>query len=69
MSSTETDCANGLDDDMDGAVDCADLIVQVKQFRVTICLWSETSCNDNQDNDGGDFDCDDMDCLGHHLSV
>ena len=31
----------------------------------SICELPETSCNDNQDNDGdGDIDCADMDCLG-----
>ncbi len=55
----EQDCADGLDDDNDGQIDCADID----------CLGSaacpETVCTDGVDNDADGFiDCADVDCFG-----
>lgn len=62
---TETDCANGVDDDGDGLVDCADSDC----YNQPICQSSgglentDKLCSDFIDNDGdGAIDCDDMDC-------
>ena len=54
--SIESECANGIDDDCDGAVDCID----------TDCSASCTEvCSDGIDNDfDGLIDCDDLDCAG-----
>jgi hypothetical protein len=54
-ASTESDCADGTDDDGDGAADCDD----------TDCATScpEDSCDDGLDDDSdGLTDCDDTDC-------
>jgi len=53
----ETDCGDGIDNDLDGAIDCAD----------TDCLGNpacpETDCTDGVDNDAdGHIDCADPDC-------
>jgi hypothetical protein len=54
----ETDCADGLDDDEDGAVDCADPDCAL----ATNCY--ESSCTDGVDNEGdGATDCDDGECF------
>ncbi|MDY0002813.1 MAG: hypothetical protein RBU30_16060 [Polyangia bacterium] len=51
-------CANGMDDDGDGLIDCAD----PDCAQNPACL-PETLCNDGLDNDGdGDMDCADSDC-------
>ncbi len=53
-------CQNGLDDDCDRAVDCAD----------SGCSCVELSCNDNRDDDAdGRIDCADTDCLGQACGV
>jgi hypothetical protein len=52
---SEARCADGIDNDADGAIDCAD----------TECADTEvcTSCVDGVDNDrNGDTDCDDVTC-------
>ncbi len=55
---TETICDDGLDNDMDGLIDCAD----PDCFGQTGCTV-ETICNDGQDNDlDGLTDCEDPDC-------
>ncbi len=51
-------CGNGVDDDGDGAIDCADRACQV----LAECV--ETACADLRDNDNdGAIDCADDDCL------
>ena len=55
----EVDCSDGIDDDQDGQVDCADID----------CLGDaacpETACGDGVDNDADGFiDCNDVDCFG-----
>lgn len=51
-------CDNGVDDDKDGLVDCAD-----DDCATHARCLPETLCNDRLDNDGdGDIDCDDSDC-------
>lgn len=65
----ETNCANGIDDDGDGKIDCADSDCNAKACG-TGCTCAggakkETRCNDGVDNDGdGKVDCADSDCLG-----
>lgn len=55
----ETSCADMIDNDHDGEIDCADNDCQLKSF----CSPSETVCNDKFDNDGdGLTDCTDNDC-------
>jgi hypothetical protein len=54
-------CTNGIDDDSDGLIDCAD----PDCFGLTGCM-TEAICNDGQDNDSdGLIDCADPDCFGH----
>jgi hypothetical protein len=49
----ETVCTDGLDNDDDGDVDCAD----------DDCECSDETCSDSVDNDDdGDIDCNDPDC-------
>jgi hypothetical protein len=53
----EQDCGDGLDDDGDGYIDCADSDCGI----VSLCI--EQQCSDGLDDDGdGLFDCDDPDC-------
>ena len=53
----ETDCIDGVDDDRDGFLDCADPAC----FRHPTCY--ESDCGDGIDNDGDeDLDCADDDC-------
>lgn len=55
----ETDCTNGLDDDGDGKVDCADAPDCTVQCQAT----TETACSDGLDDDAdGAIDCADPDC-------
>lgn len=50
----ETDCTDGLDEDGDGAADCAD----------SDCVCLETDCADGNDDDlDGLLDCEDDDCV------
>jgi hypothetical protein len=51
------DCANGLDDDLDGLTDCSDVDCQAD----SACIPED--CGDGLDNDGdGDVDCADDEC-------
>ena len=51
-------CSNGVDDDCDGLVDCADSDCN--------CDGKQEDCGDGQDNDGdGAVDCQDSDCAAH----
>jgi len=59
-ATTETDCSDGVDDDSDGLIDCAD----EDCARDAAC--AELVCNDGVDNDSdGLTDCEDEDCLGN----
>jgi hypothetical protein len=52
----ERDCADTIDEDLDGNVDCADPDCAEETRCIEIC-------DDDVDNDGnGDVDCDDIDC-------
>ena len=60
-SSTETNCTDGLDNDGDGKIDCADSDCAANPACVT--GTKETSCKDGLDNDSdGKTDCSDSDC-------
>jgi len=60
LDATETDCADGVDNDGNGDVDCDDAAC----FGVGSCT-TETDCGDGLDNDAdGDIDCADTDCSG-----
>ena len=62
-SATESDCADGADNDCDGDVDCFD--TDCAADPACACTADETSCSDGLDNDcDGDIDCDDADCTG-----
>ncbi len=57
------DCENGVDDDGDGLVDCAD--GDCASHPACGCIPSPEQCADGQDNDcDGLVDCDDPDCAG-----
>ncbi len=59
----ETACADGLDNDGDGAIDCADS--DCAAAPACQAPTSETACADGLDNDGdGAIDCADSDCAG-----
>ncbi len=61
----ESDCNNGVDDDVDGAIDCADSDCA----STTICA-AESDCTDGVDNDGdGLTDCADPGCAATCESV
>ena len=56
----EVDCSDGIDDDFDGLVDCADPSCANKDACPSD---SEADCQDGVDNDGdGKLDCADEDC-------
>lgn len=57
----ESDCSDGVDNDADGRLDCAD----ADCFNEASCNTNgEASCGDHVDNDGdGLVDCADTDCL------
>jgi cysteine-rich repeat protein len=59
------DCANSLDDDRDGAIDCEDSgCNQVGSFFVGCAEGPADSCTDGADNDlNGLTDCDDQGCI------
>lgn len=57
---TEDDCTNGLDDDGDDRIDCAD----PSCWADDACHELGPECTDGDDNDGDDAaDCDDSDCF------
>ncbi len=58
-------CWDGVDNDSDGVVDCADPDCQGLQGPGGgICQLPESSCSDGYDNDGdGSSDCADPDCV------
>ncbi len=56
----ESDCTNGIDDDLDGDIDCADSNCAADPA----CLEEGPECSDGIDNDGdGATDCADFDCV------
>ena len=60
---SETNCANGVDDDMDGYVDSYDSDCIVVQNPTPVLPSYETDCRDKIDNDGdGKIDRKDSDC-------
>ncbi len=60
QSGVGEDCTNTVDDDTDGAPDCAD----DECWTHPACLAGLEVCGDSADNDGdGDTDCADCDCL------
>lgn len=69
---TERMCQDGLDDDGDGMIDCAD----ADCFDAANCQAggseerTDRACSDWVDNDGdGATDCDDADCQAEHIRV
>ncbi|MEO1172284.1 MAG: hypothetical protein AAFX94_09555, partial [Myxococcota bacterium] len=70
----EADCADGMDNDCDGAIDCADTdclgqscgaLGRACSAETCTCPGgtTETACGDGQDNDcDGAVDCADSDC-------
>jgi len=62
QSMTENDCANRVDDDSDGRVDCAD--TDCASSSSCQSANKELICADQVDNDhDGHVDCDDTDCM------
>lgn len=60
------DCTNGIDDDVDDALDCADSDCDTS----TICHELGAQCSDMLDNDAdGDTDCADFDCSSEPACV
>lgn len=65
---TESDCGNGLDDDLNGSIDCDDPGCNLAACG-SGCLCAGTTkaevlCDDGVDNDGdGQLDCTDPDCV------
>ncbi len=59
-------CDDGIDNDLDGTVDCADVECEL----VPSCFEVGANCSDTIDNDGdGAFNCDDSDCNGYAACV
>ncbi len=55
----ENNCSDGVDNDVDGAIDCSDADCATDPA----CSPMETNCSDGIDNDGDTaIDCDDSDC-------
>ncbi|MCB9580835.1 MAG: hypothetical protein H6717_27650 [Polyangiaceae bacterium] len=62
--STDAACSNGLDDDGNGFIDCADFHCSANP-SVSVCNGEndDVTCSDGKDNDGdGHIDCQDYDC-------
>ncbi len=60
--SSETNCSDGVDDDLDCEVDCDDDDCAAD----AACSGPVEICDNGTDDDGdGDTDCDDSDCAGH----
>jgi len=58
-------CGNGIDDDRDGRIDCAELNCRDARHLTTPCPWEETGdyCHDGEDDDAdSDTDCRDSAC-------
>ena len=63
---TETVCSDGLDDDSDDLIDCAD----PDCAGIDGCDYQYETCDDDFDNDGdGLEDCDDDDCSSDSLCI
>ena len=61
VAQNETICNDGIDDDMDGLIDCDDSDCTTDAACIPLI---ETDCTDGVDNDlDGAFDCNDMDCM------
>ena len=62
---TAARCTDGVDNDMDGFIDCDDFGCS-RNPAVTVCLEdSNALCSDGFDNDGNGFvDCEDFNCAG-----
>ncbi|WP_373501476.1 hypothetical protein [Desulfococcus sp.] len=59
--SPETNCSDGIDNDKDGRIDCADS--DCANASNCVAPKTETNCSDGIDNDGdGKVDCADGDC-------
>lgn len=64
--SHEQDCANGIDDDVDGLLDCRD----PDCGSAAVCFVGQEHCGNGIDDDGdGLVDCEDPDCFGHPACV
>jgi hypothetical protein len=71
---TDPTCSDGLDNDLDGSVDCVDSSCSVAPICVPIPPLTEDQCplgtadlccSDGNDNEGDTvYDCDDTDCQG-----
>ena len=60
IATTETDCTDGIDNELDGFVDCCD-----DECAADAACLAETMCGDGADNDcDGVADCADADCAG-----
>lgn len=59
-------CDDGIDNDLDGTIDCADVECEL----VPSCFEVGANCSDTIDNDGdGDLNCADSDCAGYAACV
>ena len=59
---SETNCSDGVDNDNDTAIDCAD----IDCLGNPACVLTETNCSDGVDNDNDTaIDCVDADCVGN----
>jgi len=70
----ETDCNDGIDNDNNGKIDCADSACEGSECGVgcvcTNMVKVESDCADGKDNDGdGQTDCADTDCGGVHCQA
>ena len=60
-------CSNGIDEDKDGKIDCADpeCVGKAGNAAGNLCEATETNCKDGFNNDGDTtIDCADSDCAG-----
>ncbi len=73
LSPASENCVNGVDDDCDTFIDCADDYCDgysVDGWKCYMLDKVEIDCSDFVDNDGDSlFDCDDADCLGMTCAV
>lgn len=62
---TETNCTDGVDNDLDGDIDCDDSDCAGNP-ACSVLPQEEDNCTDGIDNDGDSLiDCDDIDCAGN----